>query len=88
MPRSAVGADTFPMDENITFCELRLAAEGRIEVCPREACAFWEAGGAVFPGGCILDRVGTDIRRPHVAAYLLDVRERVEAARTEKGATR
>jgi hypothetical protein len=76
------------MDENITFCKLRLAAECTVEVCPREACPFWEPGGAVMPGGCIIDRVGTDIRRPDVAAYLLDVRERVEAARTEKGAPR
>jgi hypothetical protein len=63
------------------YCRLRLAAENTVEFCPQELCAFWEPGGAVVPGGCILDRLGTDIRRRDVAAYLLEVRERVEHAR-------
>ncbi len=64
------------------YCRLRLAAQEKLELCPRDLCAFWEPGGAVLPGGCILDRLGTDIRRREVASYLLEVRERVEAARS------
>jgi hypothetical protein len=61
-------------------CTLRLAAEGRIEECSREPCAFWEPGGAVLEGSCLIDRLGTDVRQRSVAAHLLEIRERVGRA--------
>jgi hypothetical protein len=62
-------------------CSLRLAAQGVNEPCPRRRCSFWEPGGAVAEGGCVIDRLGVDIGRADLAAYLLDVRERLEQAR-------
>jgi hypothetical protein len=62
-------------------CTLRLAAQNVAEPCPRDLCAFWESGGAVVEAGCGLDRLGFDVRRPDVAAYLLELRERFEQAR-------
>jgi len=62
-------------------CTLRLVAQGRTEPCPRERCALWEPGGAVVDGACLVDRLGVDLRRRDVAAYLLEVRERLDGAR-------
>ena len=56
-------------------------AHGRHEPCTRERCAFWEDGGAVLPGNCLVERLGIDVRNPGLAEYLLEVRERVERAR-------
>jgi len=64
-------------------CTLRLSARLGSEPCPRELCAFWEPGGAVLTGGCLVDRIGVDARRPDIAAYLLDVRKRLEDVRNE-----
>jgi hypothetical protein len=60
---------------------LRLAAEGKPEPCPHARCAFWEPGGAVLQGSCLIERLGVDVRRPDLAAYLLETRGRVEQAR-------
>ena len=62
-------------------CTLRLAAERRVEACPREACAFWEPGGAVVEGDCLIARLGVDLHDRGLAAYLLETRERLEQAR-------
>jgi hypothetical protein len=62
-------------------CTLRLTAEATTEACPRERCAFWEPGGAVVAGRCIVERLGVDVRRPDLAAYLLETRERLDQAR-------
>jgi hypothetical protein len=62
-------------------CALRLAAEGKNEPCPRERCSFWEPGGAVVQGGCLIERLGVDLRRPELAAYLLETRECLDQAR-------
>jgi hypothetical protein len=62
-------------------CRLRLAAEGKTEPCRRQRCAFWEAGGAVLEAGCLIDRLGVDVRQRDVAAYLLETREQLERAR-------
>jgi hypothetical protein len=62
-------------------CTLRLVAEHAIEACPRERCAFWEPGDAVVEGRCIIERLGVDVRRPDLAAYLLETRERLDRAR-------
>jgi hypothetical protein len=64
-----------------TDCMLRLAADGTKEPCPRERCAFWEAGGAVLEGKCLIERLGVDVRRPDLATYLLEARECLEEAR-------
>lgn len=61
-------------------CTLRLAL-GVIEACPRERCGFWEPGGAVVEGGCLIERLGLDVRRADLAEYLLETRERLEQAR-------
>ncbi|MGB8003780.1 MAG: hypothetical protein WCF27_05900 [Gaiellaceae bacterium] len=58
-------------------CILGLAV-GAVEACTLERCAFWEPGGAVVQGGCVIDRLALDVRRPDVAAYLLEVRERLD----------
>jgi hypothetical protein len=62
-------------------CKLRLVAEGQAEACPRESCAFWEAGGAVLGGDCLIERLGVDLASPDLASYLLEVRQRLEQAR-------
>ena len=69
------------------FCSLRLVAEKKAERCPQERCAFWEPGGAVVRGACVIERFGVDMRRVDVAAYLLEVRDRLDEARalTMKG---
>jgi hypothetical protein len=64
-----------------TRCALRLAADGRSEICPEERCAFWEPGGAVLGGNCLIQRLGTDVSNADLAGYLLEVRERLETAR-------
>lgn len=69
-------------------CTLRLIAEGTTEVCPRELCAFWEPGGAVAHGHCLIERLGSDVRRPDLAAYLLETRERLDRARDQAEAAR
>ena len=60
-------------------CTLRLATV--IESCRSELCAFWEPGGAVVEGGCLIERLGVDVRRADLAEYLLETRERLEQAR-------
>ncbi len=62
-------------------CTLRLAASGEIEVCPEDRCAFWESGGAVLRGDCLVERLGIDVRDAELAAYLLETRGRLERAR-------
>jgi hypothetical protein len=62
-------------------CTLWLGAEGKVEPCSHERCAFWEPGGAVVPGGCLIERLGVDVRRRDLASYLLETRERLEEAR-------
>jgi len=62
-------------------CRLRLVAENRTELCPRERCAFWEPGGAVVEGNCVVERLGVDKADRELASYLLETRERLERAR-------
>lgn len=83
-PMSAApsASDTWVMSQiESASCILRLAAEGKSEQCGRERCAFWEPGGAVLKGACSIERLGVDVRRPDLAAYLLETRERLEQAR-------
>jgi hypothetical protein len=62
-------------------CTLRLAASGEAETCPEERCAFWEQGGAVLRGNCLIERLAIDVRDTELAEYLLEARERLERAR-------
>jgi hypothetical protein len=62
-------------------CKLRLAARGAAEVCPRERCAFWEPGGAVIEGNCLIERLAIDLTDGELAEFLLQARERLERAR-------
>jgi hypothetical protein len=62
-------------------CTLRFAAEGQDEPCPRERCAFWEPGGAVVDGSCLIERLGVDLGAPDLAEYLLETRGRLEQVR-------
>jgi hypothetical protein len=66
------------------ICTLRVAAGGREEPCPGDSCAFWEPGGAVVDGGCSIERLGFDVRRGDIAAYLIELLERLEEARDLK----
>jgi len=64
-------------------CSLREAV-GEHERCPGGACAFWEDGGAVLEAGCAIERLSVPVRRHReLARHLLDLRLRVEEARTE-----
>lgn len=67
---------------------LRLAAHGVTEPCPGERCPYWEPGGAVIDGNCLIERLGVDVRRADLAAYLLETRERLEQARNRAEAER
>ena len=67
-------------------CSLHLAAEARIEPCPGACCAFWEPGGAVVEGACLLERLGVDLTQRDLAEYLLDVRQRLEQRRSSEEA--
>jgi hypothetical protein len=62
-------------------CKLNLAADGVFEDCPGDRCAFWEPGGAVVEGTCLIERLGIDLRDQPLAAYLLETRERLGQAR-------
>ena len=62
------------------ICRLDLAAHGHAEACGGDRCAFWEPGGAVVVGSCLLERLGVDLERPGLAEYLLTVREAIEGA--------
>jgi hypothetical protein len=63
------------------LCRMKLTL-GEVEACPEGACPFWETGGALVEEGCGLERLGLDLDRPDLAAYLLDVRTALEQARS------
>jgi hypothetical protein len=66
-------------------CTIRLAAEGVVEECAPERCGFWEPGGAVVPAGCLIDRLGVDIREPGFASSLLFLRQDLKAGSSQTG---
>jgi hypothetical protein len=69
-------------------CKLRLAARDAVEICPEERCAFWEPGGAVLDGNCLIERLAIDLTDRELAEYLLQARERLERARDSAEAER
>jgi hypothetical protein len=56
------------------------AAVGSPGLCRREECPFWETGGAVLSGGCIVVRSGVDLDRAGVAELLIESRRTLELA--------
>jgi hypothetical protein len=62
-------------------CALRIAAGSHPEACSSARCPFWEPGGAVLPGGCVIEHLGVELRTPGLAGFLLETRERLERAR-------
>lgn len=62
-------------------CTLSVAARGAVQACPEERCVFWEPGGAVLEGKCLIERLGVAVDDAELAAYLLETRERLESAR-------
>ncbi len=62
------------------LCRLKHAA-GWDEPCPGASCPFWEEGGAIVGGGCVLDRFGLDLdRRPALVHALLQVHRKLGQA--------
>jgi hypothetical protein len=76
----AGATETGVMNHRGLTCTLHLA-RGVVEPCTGDRCVFWEPGGAVVRGGCLIQRLGVEVRRPDVASYLLEMRERLEQAR-------
>ena len=67
------------------LCRLHLAV-GRVEACPGGTCPFWDEGGAALEAGCGLERLGIDVDRPELAAYLFELRAELEQARSREEA--
>jgi hypothetical protein len=65
-------------------CALRVASRGDAELCTLDECPFWEPGGAIADGGCVVERLGIDLGQPSFAAYLLEVREHLEEVRDRR----
>jgi hypothetical protein len=59
---------------------------GHAEACPGPRCAFWERGGAVLPGGCVIERLGIDFTDEALAQHLLDLRHALERTRSSEEA--
>ena len=75
------------IEHTTRLCTLE-AAVGKVEACPEDACPFWEPGGAALEGRCVLERVGPELEdRPELAEVLLELRRRLESARTEADAS-
>lgn len=65
--------------------ECRLASVARHpENCPEDLCAFWEPGGAVFPGRCGFEQVDL-ADNPDLAGFLLRIRHALEQTRMREG---
>ena len=47
--------------------------DGKHVVCPEDACVFWEPGGAVLEGHCVLHGIDFE-REPGLAAWFVEVR--------------
>jgi hypothetical protein len=59
------------------------AAVGRSEACPRDACPFWEPGGAALCGRCAVEQLGV-AGDTALARWLLEIRERLTTASSEE----
>ncbi len=62
------------MNDSPPMCRLQDLAN-RVEACPGSACPFWEEGGAVLVGGCVLARLPLELQsKPDLVQYLLELR--------------
>jgi hypothetical protein len=62
----------------------RFQAElGVEELCPEEACAFWDRGGVLLEGRCSFQSLDLS-GRADLASLLLEIRKDLEAARTRE----
>lgn len=79
MPGHAPGANLCVVETTTPqYCKLEKVA-GRKVACPEDACAFWEPGGAVLEGRCVLTEI--DFRsEPGLAEWLLEFRDALAAA--------
>jgi hypothetical protein len=63
------------------LCRLQYTM-GRLEPCPEEGCPFWEPGGAVLEGRCVIEQLDV-FRDPDVVSWLLSMRKELESARSQ-----
>ena len=69
------------MSDAPQLCRLQDLAN-RVEACPGSACPFWEEGGAVLVGGCVLARLRLELRsKPDLVQHLLELRPRLDRER-------
>lgn len=66
------------------LCRLE-ATLGKAGACSEQRCPFWEPGGAALDGRCAVEELGVVADIP-LAAYLLELREKLEAASSEDDA--
>src|SRR5262249_7058992 len=66
------------------LCTLETAV-GKIEACPEGACPFWEPGGAALDGRCAFEQLDIEADE-QLAAWLLDIRERLASAESTAAA--
>ena len=66
------------MEAEERLCRLE-QVQGREVRCPEEKCAFWEPGGAVLDGRCVLDEINF-ATEPGLAAWLLEFRDALRAS--------
>ena len=71
--RSRLGEFPGEMDADAGLCRLE-ELQGRKVRCPEEKCAFWEPGGAVLQGRCVLHGIDFS-REPGLADWLREFRD-------------
>lgn len=70
--------------QSTRLCRLEHAL-GVDAVCPEGACPFWEPGGAVLEGRCVVEGIDFGHDRD-VARWLLDIRRRLGEPMTREDA--
>lgn len=72
------------IEHGVRHCRLQRLETG-IAICTGLGCPFWEAGGAVLAGGCVLERLVPDLEaRPELVPALLQVRRKLEQALSQE----
>ena len=61
------------------------ARSKRPSACPKDACPFWEPGGAVLAGRCAFEELDVAADAA-VATWLLELRERLASAESTAAA--
>jgi hypothetical protein len=70
------------IQQTTRLCTLETAV-GKTEACPEGACPFWEPGGAALGGRCAIEAFGV-ASDAEVAAWLLEIREKLAVASSEE----